>query len=67
MTQLAPEMARDRHKELLAVAAEARELRRAKLYGRMVRQAERAERMAVSHACEAQRLRARLSELEASP
>jgi hypothetical protein len=71
MTHVGQELARDRQRTLLAVAAAQRDGQRAWLHGRITRQAERAERRQHSHADqafrladEADRLRAKLAEIE---
>jgi hypothetical protein len=58
------ELARERQRSLLALAAAQRDARRAQLHTRMLRQAERAERRQLSQRDQAIRLRARLDELE---
>jgi hypothetical protein len=57
------EMARERQQGLLAEAAAQREAERAQLYGRIFRQAERAERRQLSQRDQAIRLRGRLEKL----
>lgn len=57
------EMARERQQGLLAEAAAQREAERARLYGRIFRQAERAERRQLSQRDQAIRLRGRLEKL----
>jgi hypothetical protein len=71
MTHVGQELARDRQRTLLAVAAAQRDGQRARLHGRIARRAERAERkqhtladQAFRVADEADRLRARLAEIE---
>jgi hypothetical protein len=58
------ELARERQRLILANAAQRREGRRALAHGRLIRQAERAERRLLVHADESGRLRARIAELE---
>jgi RNA binding exosome subunit len=60
------ELARERQQSLLALAAERREARRAELYGRISRQAERAERRQLSRRDQAIRLRGRLEQLQSA-
>jgi len=60
------ELARERRKSLLADAAVQREVQRAQLYGRISRQAERAERRQLSRRDQAIRLRVRLEQLESA-
>jgi RNA binding exosome subunit len=60
------ELALERRKSLLADAAAQREVQRAQLYGRISRQAERAERRQLSRRDQAIRLRARLEQLESA-
>jgi RNA binding exosome subunit len=57
------EMARERQQGMLAEAAAQREAERAQLYGRIFRQAERAERRQLSQRDQAIRLRGRLEKL----
>jgi len=71
MTHVGQELARDRQRTLLAVAAAQRDGQRARLHGRIARRAERTERRQHSHADqafrladEADRLRAKLAEIE---
>jgi len=64
MAHVELELARDRHRNMQAAAALHRDARRAQAHGRMVRQAERAERRKLSHAAQAVRLRALIAELE---
>jgi len=71
MTHVEQELARERQRTLLAVAAAQRDGQRAWLHGRISRRAERAERrqhdladQAFRMADEAERLRARLAEIE---
>ena len=71
MTHVGQELVRDRHRTLLAVAAAQRDGQRAWRHGRIARLAERAERKQHSHtdqafrlADEAERLRAKLAEIE---
>jgi hypothetical protein len=66
MAHVQLELARDRHQGMQAAAAQHREGSRALARGRVVRQAERAERRTLSHADEADRLRARIAEMEAA-
>ena len=65
MAHVQLELARDRQRRMLAAAAQQREGYRALAHGRIVRQAERAERRTRTHAGEAERLRARIAEIEA--
>ena len=60
---IGPELARERQQTLLATAVALREARRAELYSRISRQAERAERQQLSRRNEAIRLRGRLEKL----
>jgi hypothetical protein len=71
MTHVEQELVRDRHRTLLAAAAAQRDGQRAWRHGRIARQAERAERrqhsladQAFRLADEADRLRAKLAEIE---
>jgi hypothetical protein len=71
MAHVQTQVARDRQRWMLATAKSERDGKRASVHGRIVRQAERAERRAMSladramsHADEAERLRARLSDIE---
>ena len=57
------ELARERQQVLLAAAVARREARRAELYSRISRQAERAERRQLSQRDQAIRLRGRLEKL----
>jgi RNA binding exosome subunit len=57
------EMAREREQGLLAEAAAQRDAERAQLYGRISRQAERAERRQLRQRDQAIRLRGRLEKL----
>jgi len=57
------ELARERQHGLLAEAAAQREAQRAELYGRIFRQAERAERRQLSQRDQAIQLRGRLEKL----
>jgi hypothetical protein len=57
------ELARERQQGMLAEAAAQREAQRAELYGRIFRQAERAERRQLSQRDQAIRLRGRLEKL----
>jgi hypothetical protein len=57
------ELARERQQGLLSEAAAQREAQRAQLYGRIFRQAERAERRQLSQRDQAIRLRGRLEKL----
>jgi hypothetical protein len=66
MAPLQPELARERQRHLLAVAAAERDASRARLRRRITRQAERAERRQLSQRDQAIRLRARLDELESA-
>lgn len=73
MAHVQTDVARDRQRGMLAAAAAERDGRRAWMHSRIVRQVERAERRAMSHADramshadQAERLRARLTEMEAS-
>ena len=72
MTHVEQELVRDRQRTLLAAAAAQRDGQRAWLHGRIARRAERTERrqqtvadQAFRLADEADRLRARLAEIEA--
>lgn len=64
MAHVQLELAQDRLRAMQAAAAQQREGRRAVAHGRIVRQAERAERRTLCHAEAAGRLRARVAELE---
>jgi hypothetical protein len=64
MAPLQPELARERQRNLLAIAAAERDASQARLHRRIIRKAERAERRQLSHRDQAIRLRARLEELE---
>jgi hypothetical protein len=63
MAPLQPELALERQRYLLAMAAAERDANLARLRRRIMRQAERAERRQLSHRDQAIRLRARLEEL----
>jgi hypothetical protein len=65
MAQMELELARNRHQSMQTAAALHRDGQRAAIHGRLVRQARRAERRTLSHADEAERLRARIAEIEA--
>jgi len=60
------ELARERQQGLLAAAAARREAQRALLYGRISRQAQRAERRQLSQRDQAIRLRGRLEKLQSA-
>lgn len=64
MTHMEMELARDRQRSLLAAAAAQRDSQRATRHGRIIRRAERAERLQHSHRDRAARLRARLDLIE---
>ncbi|HYK29477.1 MAG TPA: hypothetical protein VEV61_16045, partial [Streptosporangiaceae bacterium] len=59
------ELARDRQRTMLAVAAAQRDGQRAMRHGRTLRRAERAERRYLNRVDEAKRLRAMLNKIEA--
>ena len=60
------ELARERQQGLLAIAAAQREVQRARLYSRISRQAEKAERRQLSQRDNAIRLRTRLERLQSA-
>ncbi|HUC21408.1 MAG TPA: hypothetical protein VMA73_01750 [Streptosporangiaceae bacterium] len=60
------ELARERRQDLLAAATVQREARRAQLYRRISRNAERAERRQLSQRDQAIRLRGRLEKLQSA-
>jgi RNA binding exosome subunit len=66
MAHVQAELARQRRRSLLAMAAAEREVRQARLYSRIIRQAERAERRQLSERDEAIRLRAWLKQFESA-
>jgi hypothetical protein len=65
MTHIQLELARDRHRGMLAAAAAQRDGLQALKHGRISRKAERAERLQVSRADQVARLRAVLEQIEA--
>jgi hypothetical protein len=65
MAHVQTAVVKDRQRSMLAAAAAQREGRQAWLHSRMQRKAERAERRATSQADHAERLRTRLSEMQA--
>ncbi len=66
MEHVRAELARDRHRGILARAEAERDSRRARQYSRVWRLAERADRQLASHWSQAARLRAHLRELEST-
>jgi hypothetical protein len=66
MVHMEAELARDRQRDLLRVAADERDLRIVRLQSRIVRQARRAEQRQLSQAHQAARLRAQLDQLVSS-
>lgn len=64
MAHVQLELAQNRIRGMQAAAALHHEARRAKIHGRAIRQAERAERKTICHMEDARRLRARIAELE---
>jgi RNA binding exosome subunit len=66
MAYVQAELARQRRRSMLAVAAAEREVRQARLYSRVIRQAERAERRQLTRRDEAIRLRAWLEQFESA-
>jgi len=59
------QLARDRNNSMQAAASMRRDVERAAAHSRLVRQARRAELATMSHADEAQRLRAKIALMEA--
>jgi hypothetical protein len=66
MSHMQMELARDRQRTMLVVAAAQRDGQRATRHGKVSRRAERAERRYLNHVDEAKRLRAVLNKIEAS-